>query len=236
MEGHRQRLWQSTKWNGDCSERLAFHITVFLLRTNLKRGVLTFFLGLAWLAAVAYGGRVLFHYETEPGPVGNVPRTWPADSTLLRRSDQPTLVIFAHPRCPCTTATIEELNQIMARVRARLRVYVVFYEPPGAGSDWKNTSLQRKAADIPGIDIVSDAEGVEATRFGAKTSGHTLLYGRDGQLLFSGGITASRGHVGENAGERAILSLVSERVAGLASTLTFGCSLGNRVPIERTGP
>jgi hypothetical protein len=208
----------------------------FLLRTNLKRRVVTLFFGLAWLAAVAYGGRALFRYETQPGRVGNAPRIWPADSTLTRTVDQPTLVIFAHPRCPCTTATIEELNQIMARVNGRVRAYVVFYQPRGAGADWKNTSLQRKAADIPGIEVESDVDGVEAARFGAETSGHTLLYDGNGKLLFSGGITASRGHVGDNAGARAILSLVNERVARQTSTLTFGCSLRNSAPIERTGP
>ena len=37
-------------------------------------------------------------------------------------------------------------------------------------------------------------------RFGAETSGQTLLYDRDGRLLFSGGTTGSRGHDGDNAG------------------------------------
>lgn len=206
------------------------------MRTNLKRRVATLFLGLAWLAAVAYGGRVLFRYETEPGRVGNSARIWPADSTLARTTVQPTLVIFAHPRCPCTTATIEELNQVMARVHGRVRAYVMFYQPSGVGAEWKNTGLRRKAADIPGIEVVSDIDGAEASRFGAETSGHTLLYDRNGHLLFSGGITASRGHVGDNAGERAIVSLVNEPVTAQVSTLVFGCSLRNRAPIERTGP
>jgi hypothetical protein len=39
----------------------------------------------------------------------------------------------------------------------------------------------------------ADAEGVEMHRFGALTSGQTLVYDAAGRLLFSGGITASRG-------------------------------------------
>jgi hypothetical protein len=68
---------------------------------------------------------------------------------------------------------------------------------------------------------------VEAGRFGAETSGHTLLYGADGRLLFSGGITASRGHAGENAGESAIIALVNHQTPLRSQTLVFGCSLTN---------
>ncbi len=227
-------LWRIKAWNGVCSKKSSPPQTL-PLRTNLKRNLITLSLGLAWLAAVAYGGRVLLRYETEPGRVGNGARIWPADCRLGRTPDKPTLVIFAHPRCPCTRATIEELNQIMARAHGRVRAYVVFYQPSGAGPEWKNTGLQRKAANIPGIEVVSDVDGSEASHFGAETSGHTMLYDRNGQLLFSGGITASRGHVGDNAGQRAIVSLVNEQVTRRTSTLVFGCSLRNHTPIER-GP
>ena len=76
--------------------------------------------------------------------------------------------------------------------------------------------------------MVSDLDGAEARRFGAETSGHTLLFDLDGNLLFSGGITQSRGHAGGNAGESAIVSLVNTRTADRARTLVFGCSLFDR--------
>ena len=57
--------------------------------------------------------------------------------------------------------------------------------------------------------VVNDVEGVEARRFGAQTSGTTSLYSPDGRLLFSGGITSSRGHEGDNAGEDALTQAIS---------------------------
>ncbi len=43
---------------------------------------------------------------------------------------------------------------------------------------------------------------------GSSTSGQVLLYDPSGRLAFSGGITAARGHVGDNAGSDAIVGLV----------------------------
>jgi hypothetical protein len=53
-------------------------------------------------------------------------------------------------------------------------------------------------------------------------------------LLFSGGITASRGHAGGNAGESAIVALVNHQTPAQTETLVFGCALANRGPTEPT--
>jgi hypothetical protein len=120
-----------------------------------------------------------------------------------------------------------ELSQIMAAAQGKVRAYVLFFTPRDAPSDWESTDLRRSAAAIPGVTVLSDVDGKEAQSFGAETSGHTLLFGADGRLLFSGGITASRGHAGGNDGESAILSLISHHGAARASTFVFGCSLAD---------
>ena len=53
------------------------------------------------------------------------------------------------------------------------------------------------AASIPDVRIVLDKNAREARRFGVLASGHVLLYGTNGVLLFNGGITPARGRVGE---------------------------------------
>ena len=70
-----------------------------------------------------------------------------------------------------------------------------------------------------------DGDGQEARLFHAVTSGQTVLYDSQGRLLFSGGITASRGHSGDNAGRSAIVSLVNAEVPDRTETLVFGCPL-----------
>jgi len=79
-----------------------------------------------------------------------------------------------------------------------------------------------------------DDDGVEAARFGAATSGQVILYDRDGRLLFSGGITASRGHAGDNDGRDAIVSLLGGGRGTRHSSPVFGCSLLEPSSVKRT--
>ena len=189
---------------------------------------LTVLLGLAWAGVAVVGGHALLHYENAPGDVGSVPSAWPANSSIQLAPDRPTLVMFAHPQCPCTRATMAELARVMARVQGKVQVYVLFYTPRESGADWQNTHNRHSAAQIPGVTVLTDIDGVEAERFGAETSGHTFLFDPRGRLLFNGGITASRGHSGDNAGESAIVSLIDNRTSVRAQTFVFGCALKNR--------
>lgn len=115
----------------------------------------------------------------------------------------------------------------MAHSQGRVRAYVLFIKPEGASVDWGNTDLWQSAAAIPGVNVVEDSAGIEARLFNVATSGQTLLYNTQGQLLFSGGITASRGHFGDNAGEGAIVAIVNAEAPTQTETPVFGCPLFN---------
>jgi hypothetical protein len=169
--------------------------------------------------------RVLLNYDNAPGRVSAVPTKFPAQSALFAATDQPTLVMLAHPRCPCTRASVGELAQIMAELHGQVKAYVLFAKPADSGPDWNDTELWRSVAEIPGVTPVGDDDGRESRRFGAETSGHTLLFAPNGRLLFSGGITQSRGHAGGNVGESAIVSLVKYQRTNRTQTPVFGCSL-----------
>lgn len=194
------------------------------MQQRTKRILAAALFAITWIASVAFGMRVLFHYENAPGNVGAISEVWPA-AQIERATDRPTLVMLAHPHCPCTAASVGELAQIMARLEGRLAAYVVFVRPKGATSDWEDTDLRRSAEAIPGVKVVCDPDGVEAHRFGAETSGHTQLFGAAGRLLFSGGITTSHGHARYNAGESAIVALVNNQAPVRIQTRVFGCSL-----------
>jgi hypothetical protein len=200
-----------------------FHRTIFVSAA----------LGAMWLASVGFGMRVLLNYDNTPGRVSVEPKEFPEQSALFLASDRPTLVMLAHPRCPCTRASVGELAQIMAELQGQVKAYVVFAKPAGADAAWDDTGLWRSVAAIPGVTPIGDDDGKEAHRFGAETSGHTLLFGTDGRLLFSGGITESRGHAGGNVGESAIVSLVRYQRAARVRTPVFGCSLvGANAPVQ----
>ena len=195
-----------------------------LPRTKRTR-VILFLSAISWLVLVCGGLWFLWGYENTPGLAAESPRQWPTDSRIQPAQDQATLVMLAHPHCPCTRASIGELASIMAHSQGRLSAHVLFIRPEGSADDWEETDLWQSASKIPGVEVIPDGDGREARLFHALTSGQTVLYDPHGRLLFSGGITASRGHFGDNAGQASIVSLVNAAVPSQTETSVFGCPL-----------
>jgi hypothetical protein len=181
---------------------------------------------LVWATALSIGFAILGRYKSTPADQHRPPASWPAASRIPRTPDRPTLLVFAHPRCPCTQATVSELGRLMARVPGRVAAYVLMVEPAGVPADWASTGLAQRAAAVPGVTLVRDEGGREATRFRALASGLTVLYGPDGRRLFSGGITASRGHEGDSFGRRRLLAILDGHPADRDESPVFGCALG----------
>jgi hypothetical protein len=118
-----------------------------------------------------------------------------------------------------------ELARLMAQAQGQVTAYVLFNKPPNLSQDWEETDLWDSAAAIPGVNVMRDDEGIEARRFHSATSGQTMLYDKEGNLLFSGGITGGRGHEGDNPGRSAIVSLLNTSEGDQAETPVFGCPL-----------
>jgi hypothetical protein len=204
----------------------------------LPSGKVLFF-SVLWLAAICSGSFVLLKYQNRPGETNTALNRWPAQSKLPLTGNLPTLVLFAHPHCPCTRATLGELALLMARCSKKVAATVIFTKPAEVADNWVETDLWRSAEAIPGVTVLRDDSGVEARRFGAVTSGDVMLYARDGKLLFHGGITDARGHAGDNEGRTAIASLLEGKPGNRTTTQVFGCRLfaGRSVqPSESTCP
>jgi hypothetical protein len=181
--------------------------------------------GALWLFIIGAGIGILWDYESTPGAAAATPDRWPAASRLKPAAGRATLVMSAHPHCPCTRASIGELARLMTQAQGRVTAYVVFVKPPGFSGEWVQSDLWASAAAIPGVIPVADGDGVEAGLFHSATSGQTVLYDAAGNLLFSGGITSARGHSGDNAGRTAIVSLLTGGEADKRDTPVFGCPL-----------
>jgi len=179
-----------------------------------------------WLTVVGLGLGALWRYAQTPGPAAHAPQTWPANSRIARDATRPTLVMFTHPKCACSRATISELAVLMAHVQRKVAVRVLFYHPSKAESGWDHTDLWESAAAIPGVTVSRDEDGVEAARFGSEASGQALLYDAGGRLLFSGGITSARGHSGDNTGRSELTTLLLNGASEpLATTPVYGCTI-----------
>lgn len=179
----------------------------------------------AWLFAVVAGLVLLNGWANAPGPATAPPRKWPAESGISRAEDRATVILFGHPRCPCTRATLGELDLVLARFQGRMEVHVVFVKPAESGEDWAGTDLWRRASAMPGVRVHLDDGGIEARLFRSRTSGHVLAYGGNGLLLFDGGITGSRGHSGDNPARMALEEILGGKRARAVKKAVFGCPL-----------
>jgi hypothetical protein len=186
-------------------------------------GVLT----AVWLGAAAGGLWLLWQYDNTPGQNAVAPEHWPAETSLVRATDRPTIVMLAHPHCTCTRASLGELAEALARSPIAPRTYVLFMTPSGFASGWENTDLWRMASGLAGAVVIRDDDGRQARHFGAVTSGQTLLYMADGRLGFSGGVTGARAHPGDNPGRQSLVALLNREPARPSETNVFGCSLFN---------
>jgi len=183
-----------------------------------------------WGACLAYGMALLLQHENEPGLVGATPVNWPSETGLERSSGRPTLLVFLHPHCPCSRVTLGELQSIIAQCRDRVAIHVLFVQPDGTDPDWVHTDLWQTATALDGATTSVDVAGREAALFGARSSGHVLLFDSAGRLEFTGGITGSRSHAGDNYGRAAVVDLVNcGRRTTLApqTSFVFGCRLAN---------
>lgn len=177
-----------------------------------------------WLGLVGAGGYLAFHYETTAGDRAVSGPHWPDDTQLARAADGTTVVMFVHPECGCTAASLAELAEVVDAERPA-RLLIVFVG--GDAAALPTSASWRAAGRIPGAIRVRDPGGPtgEAHAFGAQTSGHVAVYDRRGALVFAGGITGSRGHVGDNVGRRAVLDALRGAPPATAVHAVFGCSL-----------
>ena len=178
-----------------------------------------------WVVAVGAGFTALTAYKLRPGDQGEVPSAWPADVSIARRDGVPALVMNLHPRCVCSRASLAELNVLRSRFVGELDIHLIFARPEGVAKGWEDTDTWRTAGEIGGAMRRLDEQGGLAERFGAKTSGHVVLFDGAGRVVYSGGLTGGRGHEGDNAGlDRALTALRGE-TPELGTAPVFGCEI-----------
>jgi hypothetical protein len=179
-----------------------------------------------WIVGAAAGLGWLADYSATPGAAASSQMTWPAGSRLPEPKASFQLVLFLHPHCPCSLATLGELERALVNVEDRCEVVLVFYRPARADpGEWAGGPLRERAARLPHVQIVDDDDGREALRFGATTSGHAMLFDASSRLVFSGGLTASRGHEGDNAGRAGVAAIFAGARHDAPTTPVYGCSL-----------
>jgi hypothetical protein len=181
-----------------------------------------------WAAVVAIGELALARHDLTPGieaPSGS--GSYVLNSIKLKAGKK-TLVMFVHPKCPCSIASLTELRQLMTQYGSQLNTTVLMFHSADPLDDWTRSATWIGAQQIPGVNVRADFDGKLAKQCGAQTSGQVFLYDENGTLRFEGGITGSRGHVGDNNSLDALVSVVTNKLptqSAPARTPVFGCAI-----------
>ena len=142
-----------------------------------------------------------------------------------------TVFIAVHPHCPCTRATVANLERALNGPAQDCKVVALIYTPKNAASNWAATDTVERLNGF-GATAVTDIDGQTAASLGMKTSGQVVCYGRDGSLAFSGGVTPSRGHEGDCAGLDHLRDVLTGHAAQAhpstpPASEVYGCPLCN---------
>lgn len=178
-----------------------------------------------WLVGVLSSLYFLARYERTPGKDEPAPEVWPAKSKLPRTPGRSAMVVFAHPKCPCTVATIEELAQLVSRTQPNVDLTACFFAPENPDPGWMKTLALEEARRIDGLRIVEDVDGEEARRFHIRTSGRVVFYDPNGRLEYDGGITPGRGINGPANGSNALAALLSGNTTEVQNAPVYGCNI-----------
>jgi len=182
-----------------------------------------------WAALLAGGFGALLLYSQTPGPELTRQTASDVDLWPLRKGKNWLLVVAIHPKCPCTRASLAELEKLMFRIGDKVDCHVLSYHPDGSLPQWGDTELVRFASSIPGVHVTSDANAQKAQAIGIAVSGGVVLFNVDGTAKFRGGITAARGHEGANLGAQTIDALARGESPEVTQTSAYGCLLAGRV-------
>lgn len=188
-----------------------------------------------WLLSVPAASAAVWKFKMTAGDTAAAPEEWPSSIGLTPDAARPTLVMTVHPKCPCSQASVAELARIAMTVTPPIRAYVVFVEPEHASDDWRSTDLWKQVAAISGVTAVHDPGGKRAAVLGARVSGDTVVYGRDGRLVFHGGVTSARGHEGDGPARQRLLAALGADGPSTRSAPVFGCELGELVEAIEDG-
>lgn len=188
---------------------------------------------IAWLVSVVVAFLQLADYACRPGQAAEPRSAWPSETKLNFIDDHWNVLVFMHPKCPCSRASMTELQRVIEQLEdsngQNIVTQFVFFHPEAESQadseDWNDSELIRASSKLTDLAPWFDRGAVESRRFGATTSGHVMAYSPSGELGFSGGVTVRRSHEGDNAAAQALAEILDGSVNIEPTYPVFGCPI-----------
>ncbi len=177
-----------------------------------------------WGAVIGVGLLWMTDYSLSPGSHEEPLVERPSDTPVPFSEEKSTLVIFLHPRCPCTHPSVAAIERLMVR-KHDMVLQPIFYLPGSKPETWARADYWDRVVDAGAHEPLIDVDGGVARQFHATTSGHAILFSVDGEVLYSGGITSGRVHEGDNLGLTTLTRVLEQVPVQDATFPVYGCSI-----------
>jgi hypothetical protein len=176
-----------------------------------------------WTVIFFVSWSLFYSFSTTAGK-HTVMMRWPASEALPLLHDKPNILIFLHPKCSCSVASIAEFRRLVDSLSGRVHVRAILMKYQQVRSKEIPEGFA-SLFEIPEIKISRDDDGIISKSLGALTSGIVYLIDEEGLVVYQGGLTASRGHGGITAGSEFIRAWVTKRDDKTFMQKVFGCHL-----------
>jgi hypothetical protein len=181
-------------------------------------------IGVIWVAALVVCMDWAMKYESTPGRAASR-----APLETPKAGDRWTVVVVAHPLCPCTAASLRALRALAAKHSDELKCEVVF-----AGDRPVEPSDSMRTADVIATAKVRWMTAQKAEEeYGTYTSGQAFVYDPNGKLVYSGGLTPGRG-VEQPRYALELFDNILARGQATKPTPVFGCALREKQDDDRS--
>ncbi|MDA8792481.1 hypothetical protein N9N67_04500 [Bacteriovoracaceae bacterium] len=205
------------------------------MQIKVNKSVTTQFIFICiWSIGIISGLVITYEYSLGSGEKSQLKSSWPNESSLKFNPGKYNLVMFLHPECTCSKASLFHFKEILSEIKHdNLDSKIIFTMPKEKEKEWINSALVKEVKEAGSIQLIFDQSSEEFKRFDAKTSGQAFLFSPSKDLLFNGGITDSRGHIGYNQGEDFIINTLNKRGLASKDVDVFGCDNLNKTIVNK---
>lgn len=191
--------------------------------------VVRIFLIVLWAIALGAVYFIFLRYSvaSERNSGADIQTNWIQKYTSIGR---PTLFFFLHPKCSCSLASLTELENILRENVSYIKVIGVVSVRSAVDQEFMNSESVLRMKELKDIEMYYDIGSTETRNLGISTSGHVLFYDQVGELRYTGGITSSRGHVGDSIGKFELSNRLKEIYSEQKFVAdVYGCGFGSKV-------
>ena len=150
----------------------------------------------------------------------------------LTKAGKIVVLEWFNPDCPVSAAYHTKDNNVMLNLAGELRGKDVVWLAVNSGADGQQgAGLERNAKAVKDMElnypVLLDGKGEVGRLYGAKTTPHMYVIGKDGKLAYNGAIDDSKGNaaVKTNYVKDAVTALASGKEVATKETRPFGCSV-----------